>query len=415
MHCLSLQNIARNKMNTRIMFALLVMLCAAFFHIGSAKAASDAPLSALTYRMAGDDLRMRVVVMFDQEPKFSTLLLANPHRLVFDLPETRFGFDENSLAARGIVSRVRYGSIGKNRSRLILTLRGPFDVETVQVIKNETTSGYRLVADIVATSDQQFEAKLAAPHDVTGSTSLKVASPSIDSEPRPFIVMIDPGHGGIDSGAESLSGIKEKDLTLAFGEELRDRLAKESNIKVLMTRDDDTFLRLSERVRLARQYSADLFISIHADTINQGDIRGATVYTISDKASDSVARAMAERENKSDSIGGAAPEELPEVADILLDLTRRETHTFSLSFAEKVIGALQGEVNLINNPHRFAGFQVLRAPDVPSVLIEIGYLSNAEDEKLISNPQWRRKLADRIATAIKAFELQKHPGTLSRG
>ncbi|MFS2326597.1 N-acetylmuramoyl-L-alanine amidase [Brucella sp. H1_1004] len=397
------------------MFVLLAMLCAALLHISQAKAASNAPLSALTYRMAGDDLRMRVVVMFDQEPKFSTLLLANPHRLVFDLPETRFGFDENSLAARGIVSRVRYGSIGKNRSRLILTLRGPFDVENVQVIKNETTSGYRLVADIVATSDQQFEAKRAAPHDVTGSTSLKVASPSIDSEPRPFIVMIDPGHGGIDSGAESLSGIKEKDLTLAFGEELRDRLAKESNIKVLMTRDDDTFLRLSERVRLARQYSADLFISIHADTINQGDIRGATVYTISDKASDSVARAMAERENKSDSIGGAAPEELPEVADILLDLTRRETHTFSLSFAEKVIGALQGEVNLINNPHRFAGFQVLRAPDVPSVLIEIGYLSNAEDEKLISNPQWRRKLADRIATAIKAFELQKHPGTLSRG
>ncbi|MDT6940688.1 N-acetylmuramoyl-L-alanine amidase [Brucella pseudogrignonensis] len=397
------------------MFVLLAMLCAALLHISQAKAASNAPLSALTYRMAGDDLRMRVVVMFDQEPKFSTLLLANPHRLVFDLPETRFGFDENSLAARGIVSRVRYGSIGKNRSRLILTLRGPFDVENVQVIKNETTSGYRLVADIVATSDQQFEAKLAAPHDVTGSTSLKVASPSIDSEPRPFIVMIDPGHGGIDSGAESLSGIKEKDLTLAFGEELRDRLAKESNIKVLMTRDDDTFLRLSERVRLARQYSADLFISIHADTINQGDIRGATVYTISDKASDSVARAMAERENKSDSIGGAVPEELPEVADILLDLTRRETHTFSLSFAEKVIGALQGEVNLINNPHRFAGFQVLRAPDVPSVLIEIGYLSNAEDEKLISNPQWRRKLADRIATAIKAFELQKHPGTLSRG
>lgn len=397
------------------MFVLLAMLCAALLHISQAKAASNAPLSALTYRMAGDDLRMRVVVMFDQEPKFSTLLLANPHRLVFDLPETRFGFDENSLAARGIVSRVRYGSIGKNRSRLILTLRGPFDVENVQVIKNETTSGYRLVADIVATSDQQFEAKLAAPHDVIGSTSLKVASPSIDSEPRPFIVMIDPGHGGIDSGAESLSGIKEKDLTLAFGEELRDRLAKESNIKVLMTRDDDTFLRLSERVRLARQYSADLFISIHADTINQGDIRGATVYTISDKASDSVARAMAERENKSDSIGGAVPEELPEVADILLDLTRRETHTFSLSFAEKVIGALQGEVNLINNPHRFAGFQVLRAPDVPSVLIEIGYLSNAEDEKLISNPQWRRKLADRIATAIKAFELQKHPGTLSRG
>jgi len=196
---------------------------------------------------------------------------------------------------------------------------------------------------------------------------------------------------------------------------LRDRLAQEKNIQVLMTRDDDTYLRLSERVRIARQHEADLFISIHADTINQNDIRGATVYTISDKASDAVARAMAERENKSDNLGGAAPDEMPEVADILLDLTRRETHTFSLSFAEKVITHLQGQVNLINNPHRFAGFQVLRAPDVPSVLIEIGYLSNAEDEKLISNPEWRKKLADRLALAIKSFETLRRPAIVTKG
>ncbi|MEN5277951.1 N-acetylmuramoyl-L-alanine amidase [Brucella sp. TWI432] len=388
--------------------------------MATAKAAPDAPLMALTYRMAGDDLRMRIVINFDRQPKFSTLLLANPHRLVFDLPETRFGFDDKSLEARGIVSRVRYGLVSENRSRLILTLRGPFNVENVQVLPNETTPGYRLVADIVASSDREFAEKLAAQYDATGSTERKHAAsatalPLRNDSKRPFVVMIDPGHGGIDSGAESLSGIKEKDLTLAFAKELRDRLAKEKNIKALMTRDDDRFLRLSERVRLARQHDADLFISIHADTINQGDIRGATVYTISDKASDFVARAMAERENKSDSIGGATPEAQPEVADILLDLTRRETHTFSLSFAEKVIGALQGEVNLINNPHRFAGFQVLRAPDVPSVLIEIGYLSNAEDEKLISNPEWRRKLADRIAVAIRAFEIQKRPDILSKG
>src|SRR5690606_22837075 len=124
---------------------------------------------------------------------------------------------------------------------------------------------------------------------------------------------------------------------------------------------------------------------------------------------------MAERENKSDSVGGAVPEELPEVADILLDLTRRETHTFSLNFAEKVISNLHGKVNLINNPHRFAGFQVLRAPDVPSVLIEIGYLSNAEDEKLLNNPEWRRKLADRIALAVKEFEAVKRPASLTKG
>lgn len=400
--------------------ALLVLLSVLPFQSASVYAADrvTSPLAALTFRMAGDDLRTRIVVMFDREPKLSTLLLDNPHRLVVDLPETRFGFDEKSLEPRGLVSRVRYGLVGKGRSRLILTLRGPFKVEDLRVLKNESASGYRLVADIVATSDREFADELQGRKEITSSTDRDekpVQAVSQNGTARPFTIMIDPGHGGIDSGAESLSGIKEKDLTLAFGQELRDRLAQDENIKVLMTREDDTFLRLSERVRIARQHEADLFISIHADTINQHDIRGATVYTISDKASDSVARAMAERENKSDTLAGAAPEEQPEVTDILLDLTRRETHTFSLSFAEKVIHSLQGQVNLINNPHRFAGFQVLRAPDVPSVLIEIGYLSNAEDEKLISNPEWRKKLADRLAIAIKAFEALKHPANLSKG
>ncbi|KAB2671931.1 N-acetylmuramoyl-L-alanine amidase [Ochrobactrum sp. LMG 5442] len=407
-------------LNLRCLLALLALLSVLLVQSASVYAADrvTSPLAALTFRMAGDDLRTRIVVMFDREPKLSTLLLDNPHRLVVDLPETRFGFDEKSMEPRGLVSRVRYGLVGKGRSRLILTLRGPFKVEDLRVLKNESASGYRLVADIVATSDREFADQLQGRKEITSSTDRDekpVQAASQNGTARPFTIMIDPGHGGIDSGAESLSGIKEKDLTLAFGQELRDRLAQDKNIKVLMTREDDTFLRLSERVRIARQHEADLFISIHADTITQHDIRGATVYTISDKASDSVARAMAERENKSDTLAGAAPEEQPEVTDILLDLTRRETHTFSLSFAEKVIHSLQGQVNLINNPHRFAGFQVLRAPDVPSVLIEIGYLSNAEDEKLISNPEWRKKLADRLAIAIKAFEALKHPASLSKG
>lgn len=421
MHFRSAENAMTRLASLRCLLALFALLSILLLQAVSVSAADrvTSPLSALTFRMAGDDLRTRIVVMFDQEPKLSTLLLDNPHRLVVDLPETRFGFDEKSLEARGLVSRVRYGLVGKGRSRLILTLRGPFKVEDLRVLKNDSASGYRLVADIVATSDREFADQLKGREEITSSTdrSEKPVQAASQSTPatRPFTVMIDPGHGGIDSGAESLSGIKEKDLTLAFGQELRDRLAQDKNIKVLMTRDDDTYLRLSERVRIARQHEADLFISIHADTINQHDIRGATVYTISDKASDSVARAMAERENKSDTLAGAAPEEQPEVTDILLDLTRRETHTFSLSFAEKVIHSLQGQVNLINNPHRFAGFQVLRAPDVPSVLIEIGYLSNAEDEKLISNPEWRKKLADRLAIAIRAFEALKHPASVSKG
>lgn len=421
MYFQSAENAMTRLLSLRCFAALLVLLSVLLIQSVSVYAADRAasPLAALTFRMAGDDLRTRIVVMFDREPKLSTFLLDNPHRLVVDLPETRFGFDEKSLEARGLVSRVRYGLAGKGRSRLILTLRGPFKVENLRVLRNESASGYRLVADIVATSDSEFAGQLKNRGELTSSTDRGegaglLVSQSVSSA-RPFTVMIDPGHGGIDSGAESLNGIKEKNLTLAFGRELRDRLAQEKNIKVLMTRDDDTFLRLSERVRIARQHQADLFISIHADTINQHDIRGATVYTISDKASDAVARAMAERENKSDHLGGAVPEEQPEVTDILLDLTRRETHTFSLSFAEKVIHSLQGQVNLINNPHRFAGFQVLRAPDVPSVLIEIGYLSNPEDEKLISSPEWRKRLADRLAIAIKEFEALKRPASMTKG
>ncbi|MBN9047024.1 MAG: N-acetylmuramoyl-L-alanine amidase [Rhizobiales bacterium] len=400
---------------------LAVLLCLSLFGTlpasaaGTGAASHAASLTALTFRMAGDDLRMRMVIMFDRKPDYSTLIFGNPYRFVIDLPETRFGFDRNSLAARGLVQQVRYGMAGKGRSRLILTLRGPFKIEDMRVLKNENEPGYRLVADMVATSDNDFVQQLKGPAllasaAVSGDKSVTSAVPK-----HVFTVMIDPGHGGIDSGAESPTGIKEKDLTLAFGKELRDRLMQEPDIKVLMTRSDDTYLRLSERVRLARQHDADLFISIHADTINQADIRGATVYTISDKASDAVAKAMADRENRSDSLGGAvAPVAQPEVADILQDLTRRETHNFSLSFAEKVINHLeQGKINLTSHPHRFAGFQVLRSPDVPSVLIEMGYLSNPDDIKLITDPKWRRKLADELALAVVSFEKMRQPAVVS--
>ncbi|WP_244491055.1 N-acetylmuramoyl-L-alanine amidase [Paramesorhizobium deserti] len=381
--------------------------------------AGDA-LSALTFRMAGDELRTRVVVMFDREPELSTLLLQHPNRLVIDLPRASFGFDKKSLEPRGLVTDVRYGLMGQDRSRMILTLRGPFKVEGLRVLKNENAPGYRLVADMVATSDREFAEAIKAQNASTGSTKLEPKGDRIgkNEDPVPphiFTVMIDPGHGGIDAGAESSSGVREKDVTLAFAQALRDALAGNANMRVMMTRDDDTFLRLNERVRIARQHEADLFISVHADKINLRNIRGATVYTISDKASDNMARAMAERENKSDAIAGIAHEEPPEVTDILMDLTRRETHAFSLNFASKVVQALEGETNLINNPHRYAGFQVLRAPDVPSVLVEIGYLSNAEDEKLMTDPAWRARVADRLAEAIKRFSTLKTGRTFTKG
>lgn len=397
-------------------FGLLV-----FVQAGKPVHAAD-DLAALTYQAAGDELRTRVVINFDHEPDVSTMLLGEPHRLAIDLPKTVFAFDKTSVEPRGLITDVRYGMIDASRSRLIFTLKGPFVVERLDVIKNDNSPGYRLVADLVASSDRKFAEALKAQNQTTASTvvapkgdRLAAAAPNeVSKGPKPFTVVVDPGHGGIDSGAESGSGSLEKNVTLMFAQQLRDELGKLPGIRVEMTRTDDTFLRLSERVRIARQYEADLFISIHADTIKRGSIRGATVYTVSDKASDAESRAMADRENRADAVAGITfDNETPEIADILMDLTRRETHTFSLSFAKTVVKSLKKDVNMINNPHRFAGFQVLRAPDVPSVLVEIGYLSNQEDEKLMLDPAWRSHVAQRLATAVGEFADMKTAGALN--
>lgn len=365
-------------------------------------------LKALTLRIAGDETRTRMVVNFDKEPEITSFMMSAPYRLVVEMPESGFGFDESAISMHGLIDQVRYGKVGDGKSRMIFTLKGPFKVENIQVAKNESSSGYRLMVDVVAISDREFALAIAAQSDADSSVEKHDIDTAPVSKSSEFIVVIDAGHGGIDSGASGVSGTLEKDVTLSFAETLRDLLQNEEGYKVFMTREDDSFLRLGERVRIARQHEADLFISVHADTIRQRDIRGATVYTISDQASDAVARAMAERENKSDALAGYEIDEAPEVADILLDLTRRETHNFSLGFAEKVVDSLRDEIFLINNPHRFAGFQVLKAPDVPSVLLELGYLSNKQDEKLITDPVWREKMAQKLILAIKAFAKKKN-------
>jgi N-acetylmuramoyl-L-alanine amidase len=374
----------------------------------SVAAASAAPLESKAYKMAGDATRMRVVLQFDREPDPKWFLLRGPYRLVIDLPETNFSVDPKDLKARGLISSVRLGNMGEGHSRLILAASGPFAVEKIDVLQNETSSGYRLVADIVASSDKAFDAALADQMQTTSSTQAAkpVVLPSQASArgDKKFTIVIDPGHGGIDGGAEGVNGAVEKSITLAFALELKEKLAKTGSYDIFLTREKDEFLRLDERVRIARQHEADLFISIHADTIRLKGIRGATVYTVSDKASDAEAAALAVRENLSDELAGIEREEdNHEVADILVDLIRRETHSFSMRFARSLVGELSTAVELINNPHRSAGFRVLKAPDVPSVLVELGYLSNEKDEAQLGDPGWRGKAVERISTAVAHF------------
>ncbi|WP_245417522.1 N-acetylmuramoyl-L-alanine amidase [Aminobacter sp. AP02] len=393
------------------MLTLFVFL-AAFAGINCQPVCAAEPIKTLDYKMAGDATHMRIVMNFDREPEPKWFLLRSPHRLVIDLPDATIAIDAKDLKARGLIKSVRYGASGEGASRLIVTSKGPFNVDKVDVLKNEDGSGYRLVADISAASDREFDAALAIQAETTGSTVSTAKTDRLSKiahrGDRPFTIVLDPGHGGIDGGAEGLNGTVEKSVTLAFAKELKSKLASNSAYKVVLTRENDEFLRLDDRVRIARQQEADLFISIHADTIRLKGIRGATVYTMSDKASDADAQALADRENLSDQLAGVdVAEENHEVSDILVDLIRRETHGFSARFARSLVGELSPTVGMINNPHRSAGFKVLKAPDVPSVLVELGYLSNPQDEEQLRSSDWREKAATSISKAVAAFVAER--------
>lgn len=358
-----------------------------------------APVQVEGLRVVGDASRARIVMDVSESPDLRWFLLRAPHRLVIELDDVEYLHDEASAAPRGLITDIAFADAGGTKSRMIVTGEGAFLVENVDILENEDGAGHRVVVDMVAGSDRQFEAALA---DQIATTAVTSADGGADT-PR-FTVVIDPGHGGADSGARGVSGVLEKTITLAFGLELKKALEDLGHYDVYMTRDRDMFLRLDERVRIARRHEADLFISIHADAIRHGDVRGATVYTVSETPSDAASAAKAIRENLADQLAGyGSPEESDEVSDILADLVRRETDGFSLRFANALVDSLSSEISMIKNPHRFAGFQVLKAPDVPSVLVELGYLSNAADEAQLRNVEWRAQATSGIVEAIDRF------------
>nr|WP_246318910.1 N-acetylmuramoyl-L-alanine amidase [Peteryoungia desertarenae] len=369
---------------------------------------SAEPLLAYSGRIAGDRARTRLVIDFDRKPTVDIRYISNPDRIIVDLPATVFSLDPETFGPVGLFSEVRYGSIDRQSARLVLTAARAARIVENKVIKDEADKGYRLVLDAEMVSQQDFDALVRGQNWLGEGQAATVAATTIDpaTASDKFVIAVDAGHGGIDTGATgATTRTPEKDITLAFAKILHAKLMAEPGVVSVLTREDDSFLSLSERVTIARQNGADLLISLHADTLRQPEIRGATVYTISDRASDNMAAQLAERENLSDVIGGVVLTEEPsEVTDILIDLTRRETQAFSISLAQSVIASFQGQIGLINNPHRYAGFRVLQAHDVPSILLELGFLSNKEDEKLLLDPAWREKVATHLVDAIRRYK-----------
>ncbi len=368
-------------------------------------------------RLAGDAKLTRFVLDLDKTIQFRAFALDDPYRVVIDIPQVNFRLPVGTgTNGRGLVKAFRYGMVMPGGSRMVFDLTGPARIANATMLDAANDQPPRLVVELEEVDRPAFLQSLHANSrpelKPAASESVAAIAPQAAPPPKPAtpadsrpVVVIDPGHGGVDNGTRSGEEM-EKNLVLAFGLALRDRLEKSGKYRVVMTRSDDTFIPLDDRVKVAHSQAAALFVSIHADYLprGEGDAQGATIYTVSDKASDAEAERLAESENRADAIGGVDLREEPtEVADILIDLAQRETRTFSNRFARLLMGEMKGTVRMHKNPLKSAGFRVLKAPDVPSVLVELGYVSNKGDLEHLVSDSWRSKTVAAMGQAIDVF------------
>lgn len=372
----------------------------------AAGAAQAFPL-ATNARVAGDQKQTRLVVDISQKVDIRAFTLANPYRVVIDMPQVTFQFPaKTGEHGRGLVKAFRYGLVMPGGSRIVIDTTGPVRVERAYVLDAVDGLPGRLVLDLAAVDRETFLRAAAIDNRLPRDPPRRADRDApINGDPRPVIVL-DPGHGGIDSGTRAASGEEEKTIVLEFGLVLRDKLEQSGKYRVVMTRTDDRFVELGERVRLARQRDAQLFISIHCDALRrrEGNAEGATIYTLSEHASDAEAARLADAENKADAIAGVDLSREPnDIADILIDLAQRETKNYSTQFAHVLVGEIKTTARLHKHPLKAAGFRVLTAPDVPSVLIELGYVSSRDDIKQLTSDGWRAQVSEKIVGAIDQF------------
>ncbi|MCM8732881.1 N-acetylmuramoyl-L-alanine amidase [Azospirillum sp. A1-3] len=409
--------------------------------------------------------KTRFVLELSDTVSFTVSMAADPYRVIIDLPDLIWPGGALPVEGKGVVARYRHAAGGPRGTRLTFETVGPARLREGYMIPARDGHQPRLVLDLEKTTPAEFRqlAAATAGNDAVGEFGTKspltmssiVASamaipapqpaapestiPSAVTAPPPFaplppippaqlipaalpvapplpdnkpptvaekpLIVLDPGHGGQDPGAIGVGGIYEKDITLATAKEVKRQLEATGRYRVKLTRDSDVFIRLRDRVSIGREAGADLFISLHADSISSGDVRGMSIYTLSDKASDREAEMLAAKENRADALVGLdLSGENKLVANILIDLAQRDAMNHSKRFATLALQNLGRDVPLIpNRPHRQAGFAVLTAPDVPSALIEMGYLSNQRDIKLLTSSGHRERLGKGLARTIDAY------------
>ena len=440
---------------SRFITVLFLMLAASFAFAPKALAQADFSVNSL--RIGTHPDKTRIVIDVPRRTDFRAFILQNPARLVVDLPSFVWNAGRPDTPPGSLTGPVRHGLLQPGISRIVIDLQKPATLKSAFFLPAGASVSDRVVIDIAPAPPgwnpaqermfgslgsvpeggapsspppaprpaQAKEQSLRLPPSKPGIQADKQATleeTSAITTPPPAakarsgksskkpVIVIDAGHGGQDPGAIGANGMNEKTITLAAAKELKKQLEATGRYRVHLTRDKDRFIKLHERVKMGRQFGADLFISLHADSIDKAGVSGASIYTLSNTASDAQTERLAARENRADLIAGVdLSHEDKDVANILIDLAMRDTMNQSKFFANTVVKKAKGRgIRLLERPHRFAGFAVLKAPDVPSVLLEMGFMSNRKEVDQLSSPAYRRALMSAVAEGIDAYFAKVH-------
>lgn len=425
----------------RLLTVLLAILMVFGFY--TPEALSQAGLSINSVRIGTHPDKVRMVVELSRVADYRAFMLQNPSRLVVDLPTFSWNAGNPSAPPGSLVKAIRNGPLQPGIQRMVIDLETQASLKSAFILPSGGGNSDRLVLDFVRMGDafnpaaektfgslnsskpnftlETFgnppqDAKVEKAVTTTNILSAPPSKPQYNEDrpaapaPKPsngkkYLVVIDAGHGGQDPGANGANGSKEKNVTLAAAKELKKQLEDTGRYRVQLTRDRDIFIKLPDRVAIARRVEADLFISLHADSIDKPGVHGASIYTLSNTASDAQTEKLAARENRVDLIAGVdLSHEDKEVANILIDLAMRDTMNQSKFFANGVVKHADNHgIDLLERPHRYAGFAVLKAPDIPSVLIEMGFMSNKAEATRLSTNEYRQKMARAIVAGVDAY------------
>lgn len=346
-----------------------------------------------------------------QPVPFRVFTLDNPARVVMDFREVDWtGFDKSAVNQSERVGDLRFGIFRPGWSRLVLDLDTPLVPDQTELRVDDTRGTAMLQIDMIAASGEAF-AEFSKVREEDGWALPKPQTFGTPKErqlgDRPVMVVIDPGHGGVDSGAER-DGYEEKYLVMQFALELEEALIRTGRYKADLTRRDDVFMSLPDRISRARALGADVFVSVHADALSEGTATGTTVYTLSDKASSTMAAELAAGHDRSDLLAGVdLAEQDDQIASVLMDMARLETDARSEMLADFMVNGIAQSVGRIRKrPHLGAGFTVLKAPDIPSILVELGFMSNRSDLNNLLTKAWRDKVVLGVIDALDNWTIE---------